>query len=801
MEAPGATGVVGSQGGAPCMRFWASVPSAVVCKHAAAEITAAIAPRELIMQPNAIAFTVDTSRVDAALAAALGSLTLVEYVYLSLVACSAPSPGSVICMQEIMGACAAVPWTAFGAALSFWRLFERQKAGDTDATALGAMAQKAGDTDATALGTMAPTKFRVLSKRGGGTHTFTSRDLKREVASVLGAAHPGKLEGCFKDHEFDLTARVHGSDFFLGLLLNSAPLFSALGRVFPPVDIRGEQCSRYSLTLAYDGAYFHGWQKQPPRNGAMHRTIEEELELKLRPVVRQQLRFVASGRTDAGVSARGQVCQFDAVSGPAQELTLYLSGTQEPAIVPVTSLAAALNEALPADLRVLEAAAVPKGFCAMNPLWKQYTYTLPTGAALAQFCSDALREEILVEDLPYPDMDLMNEAASFLVGTHDFAGFQSKGGQVIFAAATRDAPAATAYSTRFAYTTPHPTRISLFQKTTVRTIFKCAFAPATATTPQSDRDSEPHQTALEPALVLTVEGDGFLMHMVRIIVGTLLQVGCLLRPPSAAQEALHSLCRSSAGPTVPPAGLCLEHAEYEIAPSFQAYRQHCGSAAARGAVGTGPPLIAALWARLNEVGRRHGGGVEGNLSNKKFARKRRNLSKMAAGAHSVLEIGFNAGHSCALFWAAGVKRVLAFDIGCHSYVEPCHQMLVEAGLRSELVLGDSRQSVPARAQQDPATKYDLIHIDGGHILDVPACDLLNCGKFAHRSTLVIVDDTGPHWTTPAIETAIEEALHSKLIEEVDYGLLGLEVESDHRVFRYLQAPELAPHLAADSTTS
>jgi tRNA pseudouridine38-40 synthase len=775
------------------------------------------------MQPNAIAFTVDASRVDAALAAALGSLTLVEYVYLSLVACSAPSPGSVICMQEIVGACAAVPWPVFGAALSFWRLFERQKAGDTDATALGAVA---------------PTKFRVLSKRGGGTHTFTSRDLKREVASVLGAAHLGKLEGCFKDHEFDLTARVHGSDFFLGLLLNSAPLFSALGRVFPPVDIRGEQCSRYCLTLAYDGASFHGWQKQPPRNGAMHRTIEEELELKLRPLVRQQLRFVASGRTDAGVSARGQVCQFDAVSGPAQELTLYLSGTQKPAIVPVMSLAVALNEALPADLRVLEAAAVPKGFCAMNPLWKQYTYTLPTGVALAQFCSDALREEILEEDLPYPDMDLMNEAASFLVGTHDFAGFQSKGGQVC-----NYLPPPRVMLLHGVFRLHHSLSHALLpdQKTTVRTIFKCAFAPAAATTPQSDRDSEPHQTALEPALVLTVEGDGFLMHQVRIIVGTLLQVGCLLRPPSAAQEALHSLCRSSAGPTVPPAGLCLEHAEYEIAPSFQAYRQDCGSANARGAVGTGradqPPLIAALWARLNEVGRRYGGGVEGNLSNKKFARKRRNLSKMAAGAHTILEIGFNAGHSCALFWVANprVKSVLAFDIGCHSYVEPCHQMLVEAGLRIELVLGDSRQSVPARAQQDPATKYDLIHIDGGHILDVPACDLLNCGKFAHRSTLVIVDDTGnlpqprlllphaystriantilylstrirvshactrlcrelpgPHWTTPAIQTAIEEALHSKLIEEVDYGSLGLETESDHRVFRYPQAPELAP---------
>ena len=732
------------------MKFWASVPSAVVCRHAAAEISARLAPVSLCTQLNAVAFTVEAARLDAALAAALGSLTLVEYIYVSLAACSAPDAALVIGMADICAAVEAVPWAVLDSAVSFWSVFARRPL---------ASAVEAARAPAAAS---APFTFRVVSKRGGGTHTFSSRDLKREVANVLAAAHPDKMVGCFKDHAFDLTARVHGSDFFLGLLLNfGAPLFSSLQHSSLPVDT---PMLRYRLRLAYNGSGFHGWQKQLPRNGTSHRTVEGELELKLRPLLRQPLRFIA-GHTDAGASAKGQVVHFDASSsGDSQQLTLHPPGCdQQSAAVPVTLLAAALNEVLPADLRVLEATTAPTGFCAKDALWKRYTYQLPTGAALTQFCSDKLLETRLEADLPCPDVGIMNDAASFLIGTHDFAGFQSKGGQ----------------------------------KTTVRTIFTCAFTG-------SGGGSDGEQG--EAPLVLTIEADSFLMHMVRIIVGTLLQAGCGLRPPNVTQQVLFSLCRCDAGPTVPADGLCLEHVEYENPVSLQAYRQGSNDAAARLTMVTGcadkPPPIAILWAHLNGVGRRFGVGMEGNLAQKTFARKRRNLSKLAAKASSILEVGFNAGHSCALFWVANPRvHVLSFDLNSHPYVEPCHRMLVEAGLRGELVLGDSRLTVPDRARDTGAdTKFDLIHIDGGHLGDVPASDLLNCRSFAHRDTLVVFDDTGPVWTTPAIEAALAEALATQLIKEVDYDSMELEKESDHRVFRYcLQAPELNPYATATET--
>ena len=79
------------------------------------------------------------------------------------------------------------------------------------------------------------------------------------------------------------------------------------------INKRDPSCKRFKMVLSYEGSTFHGWQKQHPPGQAPLRTVEGVLEEHLRPVVAQRVKFFPSGRTDAGVSASGQVAQFDAI--------------------------------------------------------------------------------------------------------------------------------------------------------------------------------------------------------------------------------------------------------------------------------------------------------------------------------------------------------------------------------------------------------------------------------------------------------------------------------------------------------
>jgi tRNA pseudouridine38-40 synthase len=243
------------------------------------------------------------------------------------------------------------------------------------------------------------------------------------------------------------------------------------------------------MKLSYEGAEFFGWQKQHPQDKEPLRTVEEVLETALRTVLRQKVRFVPSGRTDAKVSARGQVCEFDAVSEDAGGLPLFLNGDKTGKLGFLSEMASNFNRVLPMDVRVLEVSVAPPGFCAMSTLSKRYSYTFPGDPAeLNAFCRQVLQHTQSDSALQHPDIALMNKAGEHLLGTHDFASFQSKGGR----------------------------------KTTVRTIGSCTF------TRQPDTG----------AIVMMIVGSGFLMHMVRIVAGTMLQVGCGLRPPATILEAI-----------------------------------------------------------------------------------------------------------------------------------------------------------------------------------------------------------------------------------------------------------------------
>jgi len=157
------------------------------------------------------------------------------------------------------------------------------------------------------------------------------------------------------------------------------------------------------LTLAYDGAAYAGWQVQPGRN-----TVQGALEAALAKVTGAPVRVVASGRTDAGVHALGQVAGFttDSPLGPAVLLR-------------------ALNAELPRDVAVLEAVEVHEGFHPIHDaVRKRYRYLIHDGPV-----RDVFRRGYCWQHPGRLDAGAMHRAAQALVGKHDFSSFESSGAE------------------------------------------------------------------------------------------------------------------------------------------------------------------------------------------------------------------------------------------------------------------------------------------------------------------------------------------------------------------------------------
>ena len=109
---------------------------------------------------------------------------------------------------------------------------------------------------------------------------------------------------------------------------------------------------------------------------------------------------------------------------------------------------------------------------------------------------------------------------------------------------------------------------------------------------------------------------------------------------------------------------------------------------------------------------------------------------------SVAETGFNAGHSAEMFLSDNANTdVTSFDIGLHRYVRKgfAYLTLTYPG-RLNLIIGDSKKTVPEYVSKNPHAKFDLIFVDGGHDRQTALADILNMGKMAHRNTLLVVDD-------------------------------------------------------------
>ncbi len=247
---------------------------------------------------------------------------------------------------------------------------------------------------------------------------------------------------------------------------------------------------RYRLTLAYDGTLFHGWQKQQPPGGTPLRTVAGVVEEALARLLRQPIVLRGASRTDAGVHAVGQAAVFDAASP-----------------IPVERMREAINSRLPVDIDVRAVEMVAPGFDFVREVVsKRYRYRL--------FCRELRpldRRHYTWHCWVSLEVDRMRDAASRLVGEHDFAGFAAAG---------------------------HG------RETTVRTIHRC----------EVERAGE--------ELHIVVEGSGFLYNMVRIIAGTLVEVGRGRLDPGVVDEVLATGDRRLAGPTLPPTGLWLEWIGY-----------------------------------------------------------------------------------------------------------------------------------------------------------------------------------------------------------------------------------------------
>jgi len=253
------------------------------------------------------------------------------------------------------------------------------------------------------------------------------------------------------------------------------------------------------LTITYDGTDFCGWQKQPDQ-----RSAQGEMERVLSIVCAQPIQINGTSRTDAGVHAYGQRASFAAeFSIPTEKIPMVANGI-------FASAASEKSRKASGDIAILSAEEVAAEFHArFNAIGKKYIYKIHNS-----HIPDPFRRNYYCQIGRTLDMEAMKGAAGHLIGTKDFKCFQAAGGKEL--------------------------------ESTVRTIHSARLVPI-----------ENQTVGLE------IIGDGFLYNMVRIIAGTLIDVGLRKKDPDALPGIIKSKDRQLAGHTAPPQGLYLAEVFYE----------------------------------------------------------------------------------------------------------------------------------------------------------------------------------------------------------------------------------------------
>lgn len=241
------------------------------------------------------------------------------------------------------------------------------------------------------------------------------------------------------------------------------------------------------IILAYDGSRYNGWQKQ----GNTEQTIQGKLEHLLYRMTGEEIEVHGSGRTDAGVHAKGQAANFITKSD-----------------WPLDKIQAHMNQFLPEDIAVVEISEEKEKFHArLNAVKKQYDYTIWNSSIPNVFERKyiyCLENRLNIEE--------MKKAAVYFLGEHDFKSFCGN---------------------------------KRTKKSAVRTIYEISIW----------REGE--------KIILSFIGNGFLYNMVRILTGTLIEVGLGKRKAEDMEALIKAGERDKAGYLAPAKGLCLKKVWYE----------------------------------------------------------------------------------------------------------------------------------------------------------------------------------------------------------------------------------------------
>ena len=246
---------------------------------------------------------------------------------------------------------------------------------------------------------------------------------------------------------------------------------------------------RYRISVEYDGGPFVGWQRQDTGP-----SIQAALEDAIFAFSGERVRVQCAGRTDSGVHARGQVAHFDlAVEKSTEEVRGALNYHLKPNPIAVPSV-----EIVPADFHAR-----------FSATWRRYRYRILNRRSRPGLDAG------FVWHVPVPlDTAAMADAATVLVGKHDFNSFRS---------------------------------VSCQSKTSIKTLDLLSVR----------RDGE--------EIAIDVGSRSFLHNQVRILAGTLQMVGRGQWSRGDVEEALAAKDRTRAGPTAPPSGLCLMEVRYDAA--------------------------------------------------------------------------------------------------------------------------------------------------------------------------------------------------------------------------------------------